>query len=302
MSPSPGSGMYTIIGLGEVLWDIFEDGKVLGGAPCNFAYHVSALGHVGLPLTRVGEDELGREIVSVLQKLGLRTDSVQLDPSHPTGRVLVQLDRKGVPDFTIIENVAWDCMSADKSWLEAARGADAVCFGTLAQRTRTSRAAIRKVLAAAEGVVRVFDVNFRQQFFTRRIVVDSLKRTTILKLNEDEVRRMQELLGAGGKEEEFVRATMEEYGIRLACVTRGERGCTLYAGDGTVSRLVPPTQVKDTVGSGDAFTAGLVIKYLDGRPLEAVADGANLLGAYVAGCRGATPPVPAEVVSKFYLL
>ena len=294
--------MFTAIGLGEVLWDIFDYGKALGGAPCNFAYHVNALGHVGLPLSRVGEDRLGDEIFKRLEDLGLRTDYIQRDPAHPTGQVLVKLDAAGVPDFTIVENVAWDYMEAEEKWLEAARSADAVCFGTLAQRNRESRRAIQQVLDAASDAVIVYDVNFRQNFYSREVVTESLALTTVLKLNEAEVRQMHGVLGGSGSEEDFVRGLMREYGIALTCVTLGERGCTLYAHDETVTRPVPPTQVADTVGSGDAFTAGLVIKFLEGRPLSAIAEGANILGAFVASRRGATPELPPQLVEGFNAL
>jgi len=294
--------MFTIIGLGEVLWDVFEDGKVLGGAPCNFAYYVNALGHVGLPLSRVGDDELGREILDSLSALGLRTDCVQRDGDHATGRVFVKVDENGVPDFTIIEDVAWDYMAPEEAWVEAAAGADAICFGSLAQRGERSRETVRRVLEAAGDAMVIFDVNFRQHFFTRAVVRDSLARATVLKLNEEEVAQLRQLLGGPGGEKEFLRGLMGQYGLSLACVTRGEKGCTLYAEDQEASLPVPPTEVCDTVGSGDAFTAAMAIKYLEGSGLESIAAAANLMGAYVAGRRGATPSVPQGIVDRFNAL
>jgi len=291
--------VFVILGVGEVLWDVFEDGKALGGAPCNFAYHVGALGQQGLPLSRVGQDELGDELLRELDSLGLRTDLIQRDPVHATGTVLVKLDAGGVPDFTIVEDVAWDYVEPADAWIEAARQADAVCFGTLAQRSPASRSAIDRVLEAAGDSVLIFDVNFRQRFYSAPIVRESLARATVLKLNEVEVDQMRGLLGWGAAEGEFLRRLMDEFQIALACVTRGEEGCTLYSAERTVSRAVPPVSVVDTVGSGDAFSAGLAVKYLQGRPLESIAEGANLLGAYVAGCRGATPPMPAEIIDRF---
>jgi fructokinase len=293
-----GTAMFNIIGLGEVLWDIFPDGKALGGAPCNFAYQVKALGHAGIPLTRVGDDQLGHDILNALTRLGLPTEYVQIDPSHPTGRVMVKLDDKGVPDFTIVNDVAWDYMEAGEDWLEAARKADAVCFGTLAQRSPASRQAIEKVLEAARGTLIVFDVNFRQKFFSREVVEHSLRRCTIVKLNEGEIAQMRELVGGPHDEQSFVKHLMS-YGPQVVCITRGENGCTLYDDARSVSRPVPPTRVADTVGSGDAFTAALVIKRLEGRPLERMAEAANLLGAFVASCRGATPVVPRNIIEQF---
>lgn len=291
--------MYTIIGLGEVLWDIFEDGKVLGGAPANFAYHVHRLGHTGLPFSRVGTDELGKELITSLDAVGLCTGFIQRDPHHPTGQVHVELDEEGVADFTIIEEVAWDYMRADRPWTDAARGADAICFGTLCQRSRESREAIRTVLDAAADSVLVFDVNLRHRFYSRRIITDSLERCTVLKLNLGEVAELREVLGLGGTEQELIRGLMEEYEIDLGCVTRGENGCSIYTPDAQADSVVPPIQVVDTVGSGDAFSAGLTVKYLDGSPPESIARGANLLGAHVARCRGAMPEVPQQVVEQF---
>ena len=130
---------HTLIGLGEVLWDLFDSGKVLGGAPTNFAYHAAGLGHRGIPLSSAGEDRLGDEIVGALEDLGVPTEFVQRDPEHPTGTAIVEVDQAGAPIFTIVEDVAWDYLGPDESWLEVAAGADAVCFGTLAQRSPRSR-------------------------------------------------------------------------------------------------------------------------------------------------------------------
>jgi fructokinase len=291
--------MYTIIGLGEVLWDIFEDGKVLGGAPANFAYHVHRLGHTGLPFSRVGTDPLGKELITSLDAVGLCTGFIQRDPDHPTGQVHVELDDEGVPDFTIMEEVAWDYMRAGRRWVDAARGADAICFGSLCQRSPESREAIRTVLDAAADAVLVFDVNLRHQFYSRPIITDSLDRCTVLKLNLREVAELRQMLELGGTERELIRDLMDDYEIDLVCVTRGENGCSIYTSQEQTDSSVPPIQVVDTVGSGDAFSAGLTIKYLDGSPPQSIARGANLLGAHVARCRGAMPDVPQQVIEQF---
>ncbi len=295
---------YTIIGLGEILWDLFEDGKELGGAPCNCAFHATGLGHRGVPLSRAGEDRLGDEILGAVADLGMPTDYVQRDPEHPTGTVIVKLDETGTPDFTIVEDVAWDYMEADEAWLALAGGSHAVCFGTLGQRSPQSRRTIQRVLAEAGDALRVCDINFRQHFYCHEVVTESLAAATVLKLNEREVRQLRELLRPGCRDgdDAFMRGLMADCGLDLACITLGPQGCRLLTVDEAVSRPVPPTQVVDTVGSGDAFTAGLVVKHLDGGSLEAVADAANLLGAHVAGCRGATPRLTGEVLDKFHAL
>lgn len=303
---------FTIIGLGEVLWDLFEDGRVLGGAPFNVAFHVANLGHRGVPLSRAGEDRLGDEIINAAEDLGMPTEFIQRDPRHATGTVLVKLDSSGGPAFTIVEDVAWDYMEPDERWLDLAARSDAVCFGTLAQRSQQSRRTIQQVLAAAESAVRVCDINFRQHFYSREVVTESLAWATVLKLNEQEVSQLRELVqspapglaggGADDSDDRFMRALISDYGLALACITRGAEGCRLVSSDDAVSRPVPPTRVVDTVGAGDAFTAGLVVKYLEGGSLAAVADAANLLGAYVAGQRGATPRLTDEVLVAFQAL
>jgi len=292
----------TILGLGEVLWDIFEDGKALGGAPCNFAYHANCLGYEGVPLSRVGQEELGREILERLRGLSVRTDLIQRDPHHPTGQVHVRLGKEGSPEFTIMEGVAWDHMVPQPEWLEEARRAAAICFGTLAQRSPQSRATVRKVLRAGKEAVRVLDVNFRQRYYSRAVLTRSLEFARVLKLNAAEVQELRRLLNAGGAEEQFLRALMDQYGLELICVTRGAQGCTLYDRARTLRGPVPSVRVVDTVGAGDAFTAGLVIKFLEGRPLEAIAEGATLLGGFVAARRGATPAIPAELAERFRAL
>jgi len=303
---------FTIIGLGEVLWDLFEDGKVLGGAPFNFAFHVANLGHRGIPLSRAGEDRLGDEIIGAAEDLGMSTEFIQRDSRHATGTVLVKLDRRGAPAFTIVEDVAWDYMEPDERWLDLASRCDAVCFGTLAQRSQHSRRTVQQVLASAEPAVRVCDINFRQHFYSHEVVTESLACATVLKLNEEEVVQLREVLrspvpvaaaeAGRDSDDRFMRSLISDYGLALACITRGAEGCRLVSADDAVSRPVPPTRVVDTVGAGDAFAAGLVVKYLEGASLAAVADAANLLGAYVASRRGATPRLTGEVLDGFRAL
>ena len=281
----------TIIGLGEILWDMLPDGKTLGGAPCNFAYDVHALGHQGIPLSRIGEDRLGDEIISSVGDLGMDAAQLQRDSEHPTGTVQVELDETGTPDFTIVEEVAWDYMEPDERWLDLARRADAICFGTLAQRANRSRRTIQEVLRATEGALVVYDVNIRQDFYSREVFTESLAFADILKLNDQEIPVLQSALrpDGDGAEDVFLRRLIMDYGLKMVCVTLGAQGCRLVTRERTVEKPVPPTKVGDTVGSGDPFTAGMVVKYLQGASPEAVAEAANLVGAYVAGRRGATP-------------
>src|ERR1700683_3979810 len=162
---------FTIVGLGELLWDIFEKGKQLGGAPANFAYITSLLGDRGIPASRLGEDALGAEAIRRLDELALPTEFIQKDEAHPTGTVKVEVDGTGQPRFEISESVAWDFLDWTPQWQKLAQQADAVCFGSLAQRSEQSRSTIRKfVLASQPNSVRVFDVNLRQSFYTAQIL------------------------------------------------------------------------------------------------------------------------------------
>jgi fructokinase len=197
-----------VIGLGEVLWDLLPAGKQLGGAPANFAYHAHALGAEALVISRVGTDALGREILDRLSSLGLRTDGITMDSSMPTGTVSVALDAEGQPTFTIHENVAWDFIKADEGILREVKRADAICFGTLAQRHPVARASIRTVLDAAPATaLRIFDINLRQHFWSRELIVESLQLADVLKLNDDELPTLARLLGLAGERIQLAEAT-----------------------------------------------------------------------------------------------
>ncbi|MFW6456784.1 MAG: carbohydrate kinase family protein [Planctomycetota bacterium] len=292
--------MHTAIGIGEVLWDVFEDGRVLGGAPANFAYHVHCLNCTGLTFSRIGSDKPGEDILATLRGAGLCTEFIQRDNDHPTGKVDIELDEEGVPRFDILEDVAWDYMQAERRWLDAARGADAICFGTLSQRNACSRETIYKVLDAAEKTTCVLDLNLRDDLFSHDIITESMKRCDILKINTYELATLREMFECEHEDNtSFSHHIIEDYEIDLLCITRGEDGCELYTSDSTAEAAAPSTSIVDTVGAGDAFCAGLTVNYLEGKDLQSIARGANLMGAYVAGCRGAMPDVPENIVEDF---
>lgn len=290
-----------IVGVGELLWDMLPDGKALGGAPANFAYQVCALGKQGVPLSRVGEDRLGDEIVSNLEDIGVMAGYLQRDSEHATGTVDVQIDAAGVPDFHIVEDVAWDYLEPDDRWEGLVEMAEAICFGTLAQRSVGGRRTIQQLLGAAPRVLKVYDVNIRQSYYSREVISASLAAADIVKLNEAEVGvLMGELRPQGaGAEASFLRRLMSDFEIDMVCVTLGAQGCRIMTRDCLVERPVPAVEVVDTVGSGDAFTAALVVKYLAGAGVEAIAEAANLLGSYVASRRGATPVLDDDVRERF---
>lgn len=285
----------TVIGLGELLWDVFPDGRRPGGAPANVAFQAGQLGARGLVATRVGTDSDGDELVSFLNGKGIDTSVVQRDPEHPTGTVTVSFNDAGQPEYVIHEPVAWDCLEPTSALEETLRTSDAVCFGTLAQRSERSRRTIQHVIGlTSSDCLRVYDVNLRQDYYDRDWIDASLKQATIVKLNDDEVATLAPLLGVPADQVEFSRAVIDNWGPRVVCVTRGADGCLVVAGKEVHDLPGRPVQVADTVGSGDAFTAGLIHAQLNGWPLDASADFANRVGGLVASRPGAMPDLRAE--------
>ena len=280
-----------VVGLGEVLWDIFPKRTCLGGAPANFAYITTLMGGQGIVASRVGEDSQGIEALRRLEELGLDIDYVQTDRKHRTGVVNVRVDGNGQPQFEIAHPVAWDFLEWTPAWKELAEQADAVCFGSLAQRSETSRQTIRKFVGAVvPGTVKVFDVNLRQSYYSADILSESMRLANIVKLNDDELPKIMSLSKIPHKDPlSSAQRLLREYGLKLLCITRGGRG-SLLVRDGEVSEHPGfKVRVADTVGSGDAFTAGLVHEYLHGAPLDLMNEVANLVGAWVASEEGAMP-------------
>jgi fructokinase len=287
-----------VIGLGEVLWDVFPDSKRPGGAPANVAFQANQLGNRGIVLSAVGDDDLGRELIEQLQHKGLDVSLVRRDAVHPTGRVTVELSDEGQPDYTIHEGVAWDYLAADEAWLDAAGRAAAVAFGTLAQRNDPSRAAIHQVLAACpDECLIVYDVNLRQNWYQAAWMERSLQAADIVKLNRDEVTILGEQFEIPAEDPlAFADALLSRFDrLRLICVTRAEEGCLLVTQDETVDVPGTPVDVVDAVGAGDAFTAALITARLEGWPLEAAGRFANAVGGLVASRAGAMPSLQQEL-------
>jgi fructokinase len=291
---------YLIVGLGELLWDLFPSGQQLGGAPANFAYHAALLGDQGIIASRVGQDALGHEALQRLERLGLDTSYVQRDATYPTGTVHVQVDEEGRPDFTIVENVAWDHMQWTPQWQELARQADAVCFGSLAQRSPQSRATIQQFLRATRpDALRIFDVNLRQSFYSAAVLSESLSLSRVAKLNSDELPRLMAVLGLGDDGlVEGARRLLHDFGLELVCITRGADGSILVTRERAVAHPGFKVKVADTVGSGDAFTAALAHYYLRHASLEEINEAANRLGAWVATQVGATPVIAPDELRR----
>ncbi|HEY3863637.1 MAG TPA: carbohydrate kinase [Verrucomicrobiae bacterium] len=285
--------LFNVIGLGEILWDILPDGRQLGGAPANFAFHARGLGARSRVISRVGPDDLGREILQRLQVLGLSTQEIQIDPSAPTGTVTVELSLDGQPRYTIHENVAWDCLAVTDSALAAAAEADAVSFGTLAQRCGVSRHAIQSLLAAIRpGALRILDLNLRQHYFSREVIETSLGLANLLKFNDAELPVLAELLGLRGGAREQIEQLAAKYALRCVCLTRGAHGSLLHSGGQWSDDPSRPVAVKDTIGAGDAFTAALALGLLEGRSLDSINLRANQVARYVCSQEGATPLLP----------
>ncbi len=286
----------TVVGLGEILWDLLPTGRQLGGAPANFAYCSHLLGERAVVASRIGSDHLGKAAREAMLSKGITDQFLQTDPSHETGTVHVHLDAEGQPRFEIIEPVAWDFLEWTPTWQALSESADAVCFGSLAQRSSESHRTIVEFLRATRSnALRIFDVNLRQDFYSFEIISDSLSQASIVKLNQEEVPLVRELLDINSKDEfSFCKEVIEKFKLQLMCITRGSNGSLLCNQTSEDEHPGFRIQVKDTVGAGDAFTAALVREYLRGASLAEINDSANRMGAWVASSAGAMPPPPAD--------
>jgi len=293
-----------VVGLGELLWDLFPKGKQLGGAPANFAYITALLGDCGVVASRIGDDRLGQEALWQLRSNGLNIDHIQRDLQHPTGTVKVDVDAKGQPEYHITEDVAWDFMEFSEDWISLARSAHAVCFGSLAQRGPVSRATIRAFLAALPPfAIGIFDVNLRQAYFSGDILRDSARFAKVLKLNHEEFPRFLDVMQCPLKLSErtdvpAARWLCKEFGVQLVCITRGADGSLLVTATSDDEHPGFRVKIADTVGAGDAFTAALVHHALRGSALRAINAAANRMGAWVASQEGAMPQADQEVLNE----
>ena len=286
-----------VVGLGEALWDCFADSRRPGGAPANVAFGAFQLGYRGIVCSRVGADALGDELLAYLTDQGLDTRFIQRDADHATGTVTVNAAIADAPDYVIHEDVAWDHLAFDADTESLMRRADAVCFGTLAQRSDTARETIHRCLGAVgPECLTVYDVNLRQQWYDRDRIERSMKAAKIVKLNADEMRTLTPILDIERSDaESFGRELRERYGVAITCVTRGERGCLLVDRNETIDLPGVPVTVADAVGAGDAFTSGLIATRLEGWSLRAGGEFANRVGALVASRPGARPPLRADL-------
>lgn len=277
-----------VIGVGELLWDVFPSGRRIGGAPVNFVHYVDALGCKGYAVSAVGRDASGDDLLGEVQRYGIDASYLQRN-DFPTGSVGVTLDEQGVPSYEIYEGVAWDNILPDARTLALAREADAVCWGSLAQRNEVSRQTILAIVDATPATaLRVFDINLRQHFYDKPLLEASLQRATVLKLNDDELAVLSPMFSLSGDEQSRLHALLSRYCLRGIVYTKGATGSLILSAAGESSYLATPrVQVASTVGAGDSFTATFVAMLLQGHSLAEAHRKAVDVAAYVCTHDGA---------------
>lgn len=292
---------FSLVGIGEVLWDIYQDERHLGGAPANVVMNAQQLGLRGVLVSRVGDDGVGKELLRTLELRGLVTDYVQNDKKKGTGTVLVSLDIKGVPTFRCSHDVAFDYLAFNAKLKELSPKADAVIFGTLAQRAKVARQTIWDFLRAAKQAVKVFDVNARaSEARLQELIPTSLELADIVKLSGEEVALLGRILRReGDSTARFADYLIKHYGLKLVAITYGGNGCELFDGTETCRMPALPIQAVDTTGAGDGFTSGLIYQFLHGASLREIAEFAGLVAGYVCTQRGATPIFDLESLIAF---
>lgn len=288
-----------VVGLGEILWDVFPDRKVLGGAPANFAYHVSQFGYNGYAVSAVGDDLLGNEIMSALVEKNLNYSIETTE--YPTGTVKVTLNDRGVPQYEICEGTAWDNIPFTPRIEILAKNAKVVSFGSLAQRNSVSKSTIRRFLETMPAdALKIFDINLRQHFYTKQLIHESLELCNMLKINDDEVVVVSELFELKNKtEEEVCRWLLETYKLNLLILTKGTQGSYVFTPGEVSFQPTPKVHVADTVGAGDSFTSAFVAAYLKGDSITVAHQLAVEVSAYVCTQHGAMPKMPDAYLEYF---
>lgn len=286
-----------IVGIGEALWDCLPEGRKIGGAPANFAYHAGQFGFRSLAISAIGDDQLGREIKDNFDQRGLTYRLETVD--FPTGTVQVTLDGNGIPCYEIMENVAWDNIPYSTDLEDIARNCKAVCFGSLAQRSAVSRNTINRFLDAipeSEDTYKIFDINLRQNFYSKETVVNSLNKCNVLKINDEELVVVSEMLEFENMSpEESCRKILADYGLRMLILTCGTEGSYVFTPEEMSFLETPAVEVADTVGAGDSFTGSFVASILKGRTISEAHKRAVEVSAFICTQNGAMPVLPAEL-------
>ncbi len=314
---------HLILGIGELLWDVLPEGMRLGGAPANFAVMAGRLGNHAAILSRIGRDDLGRQAIERLGPMPVEISHLEIDAAHETGRVTVSFS-DSEPHYTIHEPAAWDFLELSGDWVQLAERADAVCFGSLAQRSQQSRQTIQALVAqCATDCIRIFDVNLRAPHYSAEVLVESLQLATVVKMNDDEAIKIPHLLrmnaekapdagathpgpvpsGRGGS---FLLATAERLlsafpALELVAITRGSEGSLLVTREEWNDHRGYCAQLADPIGAGDAFTAALAHYMLRGAPLVTLNEAGNRWGSWMASQSGAMPALPGAVRDKIAL-
>lgn len=288
-----------VVGMGEALWDVFNDTKKIGGAPANFAYHVKQFGLDSCVVSAVGRDAYGDEIIENFNNKGL--DHLIEKVEFPTGTVQVTLTDGGIPHYEIKENVAWDNIPFTPALENLARETGAVCFGSLAQRNSVSRDTIVRFLEAIPAENKplvVFDINLRQHFYSPEVLKDSMHRCNILKINDEEMEIVDGLFGYNlGDQKAVARRLMADFNLGMLILTCGEHGSWVFTADSETFRPTPVVVVNDTVGAGDSFTGAFIASLLKGKPVANAHAKAVETSAYVCTQPGAMPAMPAEITA-----
>lgn len=285
-----------VVGMGEALWDVLPEGKKIGGAPANFAYHVSQFGLPSCVVSAVGDDDLGREIIENFTAKGLK--QLIADVPYPTGTVQVEIDQSGVPQYEIKENVAWDNIPYTERLESLAERTTAVCFGSLAQRNVVSRNTINRfldVVSRNEENLIVFDVNLRQGFYNKEILCNSMKRCNILKINDEELVTVSRMFGYPGIDlQDKCWILLGKYNLKMLILTCGINGSYVFTPGNVSFQPTPKVEVADTVGAGDSFTAAFISSVLKGKSVLEAHSLAVRTSAFVCTEKGAMPTLPTQ--------
>lgn len=286
-----------VVGMGEALWDVLPEGKKIGGAPANFAYHVSQFGLPSCVVSAVGDDALGKEIIENFTSKGL--NQLIAEVPYPTGTVQVEIDPAGVPQYEIKENVAWDNIPYTAHLEMLAERTKAVCFGSLAQRNVVSRNTINRFLDAMpqnEDTLVVFDVNLRQGFYNKEILCNSMKRCNILKINDEELVTVSRMFGYPGIDlQDKCWILLGKYNLKMLILTCGINGSYVFTPGNVSFQPTPKVEVADTVGAGDSFTAAFIASILKGKSVQEAHSTAVQTSAFVCTKKGAMPTLPSEL-------
>lgn len=291
----------TIVAYGETLWDLLPTGPVLGGAPLNFAYRANSLGHRSIIVSRLGRDDLGQKARKQIVSLDMDDTCLQWDDTNPTGTVEIYFDENKNPDYTIIENVAYDNIEFSANLENIVERADCICFGTLAQRNKISRRALQRLLSKFSGRFRLLDINLRKNCYSDETIESSLEQANILKLNGEELTVLVDLLGLqGDSAPDQAEHLLQHAGLEYCVVTLGAEGAFALSNRG--EKIYSPgyrVELVDPCGSGDGFAAGFIHALHDGQSLKQACRLGNALGAMVAQQEGATQPISYDEVMAF---